>query len=551
MEIRDWVKKYLAIGWIVLPCSNNNKFPSVNWREYQDPDITQWENIPSLDWEHSTGIALITGKVSKIVVVDFDSLGDADFDSTVVAKTRSGGKHFYYKWAEGLRNTVRIEGAPIDFRGDGGLVIIPPSTALGKDGKVGNYTWIKPPTKENLENLPELPEKLKQYLISDKAQQSEKLNLSTYAGLSEGSRNDSLHRVACSLCNKYPQDQWDNGVYPILQGMNLSFKPPLGGGEVDVIFDQAKKFVKSHPKESLSSERTDELKYSQMSDKDLSTFVRRKSMAIGVPELDCKFTFPTGFYVICGNPGSGKGWFALWLARKFFELHKQKTAFYSLEMNEPLVRARLLQAWSDLSEEDFLNGGHTGKAMDLLKQDAIMVYCFGQDDLKYRTSENFEKDFVKHYEQGFRVFMFDHLHELSGSTVNDSNQKVVEEWGHTFQRIVKNYPDIWLIVFAQPNAASATKKLLGRNDMLGGKSITHKCEFFISLNRQLKEEDGEIKTDAENREILFWVDKNRITSHQYFGVNLFFGKDGNFYDRYNNQENENLINDVERIFNGQ
>jgi hypothetical protein len=53
-----------------------------------------------------------------------------------VAKTISGGLHYYYQWDEEMRNDAKISGLPLDFRGDGGFVVIPPS-ALGDRG----YSW--------------------------------------------------------------------------------------------------------------------------------------------------------------------------------------------------------------------------------------------------------------------------------------------------------------------------------------------------------------------------------------------------------------------------
>ena len=524
MNILPWVKGYQGLGWTILPCAADTKYPFVNWRDYQEkrPTDTDWEVwIP-----RTTGLALITGKLSGIIVVDVDTTDNPfDLNSTVICRTQSGGRHYYYKHTEEIRNTVRIEGAPVDFRGDGGLVIIPPTVYQTR-----SYSWLRPPTKEAMSHLPDLPANVRQYLkkIAGIPVTGPRVSLQAVIGTVEGSRNDQLYRSAMSILNKHPESEWKTLGWGTIVTLNATFKPPLPEAEVRMVYEQAYKRVKNYPKSSAKPQpvKTAIHEYDQVKPEDLRKVVLRETLPILPSE---RFSFPSGFYVICGNPGSGKGFFAIWLARRFFALKQKRTVLYSLEMPESLVRQRMLQAWSDLTEGQYLAGESTFQGEQLIQQNVLAVYPFGEDDIAYQTPENFQKDVAEQYLKGYRIFMFDHLHELAGANDNDTNQGLTDKWGKAFQQTSKLYPDIWLIVFAQPNSAAARKRYLTKNDMLGSKSISHKAEFFLSLNRMMElDAQGEIAVDGTHREVILYVDKNRITSSQHIGISLYFDETGNF-----------------------
>lgn len=269
--------------------------------------------------------------------------------------------------------------------------------------------------------------------------------------------------------------------------------------------------------------------YSDKSDEDLLIVEHRECMPMGIAKLDKNFPFPTGYYVICANPGAGKGWWALWMSRKAFTKYNKKTVYFSLEMSEDLIRARILQAWSDLTQRQFESGMNPSGALDLLKRDVLIVDLFHSDDGAKQTPENFNSLFEMYYLLGYRIFHFDHLHELSGANDNMKNQGVTDSWAKTFQNICKKYKDVWLFVYAQPNGASANKPILKRTDIAGSKAITQKCEFFLSLNRIIKKETDETN-GHEDRQMIVWLDKSRVTSAAHIGFKLFFSLTGNFQE---------------------
>ena len=135
--------KYHGMGFSVIPIKASKK-PYLTWAEYQEktPTVSQvkkwWKTWPDAN------IAIVTGKVSGIDVVDCDSEKGRDAlneflpDTLVmpISKTPKGW-HYYFKHSPGLSNGVRVI-TDCDVRTTGGYIIVPPS----KNGEGKNYSWM-------------------------------------------------------------------------------------------------------------------------------------------------------------------------------------------------------------------------------------------------------------------------------------------------------------------------------------------------------------------------------------------------------------------------
>jgi hypothetical protein len=259
-------------------------------------------------------------------------------------------------------------------------------------------------------------------------------------------------------------------------------------------------------------------------------------LSTGVEDIDNDFLHPTGYYVILANPGVGKGFWALWLSKKFWLRHQKRTVYFSLEMTTDLIKTRILQQWSGLTAIEFnkimdaKDFKHLEPALNMLKQDMFRVDELGGSDTSQVKPEIFKKKFEYYYNLGFRIFHFDHLHEIEGAGTNETNQGITETWAKTFQGLCKDYPDVWLFVFAQPKSSSASKTFLDKTDIKGSKTITEKCEFFYSLNRKIEidKENGLPVVVNDDRNVFVFLDKNRITSQQYKAFSFYFALTGNF-----------------------
>ncbi len=235
---KDFALKYLRYGLSIIPIKGNRyskgetlddrlkdtKAPLVNWTEYQkrlptDKEINYWFGR----WSKAN-LAIVTGEVSGIAVIDFDSQEAVDWASregllnTAVVDT-ARGKHAYFKYPKGcaVKNSVKIGGMEIDVRGDGGYVIAPPSVHLTGF----TYCW----QNGNPGQLAELPA----MFVSDKTKKGKTDLKQLYMGVTRGSRNNTLAK----LCGSWLNDGLDfDECIEIAKVWNEKNDPPMPEEEV-------------------------------------------------------------------------------------------------------------------------------------------------------------------------------------------------------------------------------------------------------------------------------------------------------------------------------
>lgn len=131
---------YASRGWHVFPCRPGEKAPATahGFKDATtDTDTIRawWTKNPAYN------VAIATGKVSGIVVVDIDPRNGGDLEwamltaqndtpRTWTVRTPSGGRHFYFKCPDaGAPSRTGIRPG-IDVKADGGYVLAPPSRIL-------------------------------------------------------------------------------------------------------------------------------------------------------------------------------------------------------------------------------------------------------------------------------------------------------------------------------------------------------------------------------------------------------------------------------------
>lgn len=142
---------YVAQGWSIIPVEPRGKRPVIAWLEFQqrradEAEVRQW-----FDTRKNANVAIVTGAISDLAVLDIDVAHHGDeslrvmerehgaLPRTVEAETGSGGRHFYFSHPGGLvRNRAGLMHG-VDLRGDGGCVVAPPS--MHRSGK--RYGWRK------------------------------------------------------------------------------------------------------------------------------------------------------------------------------------------------------------------------------------------------------------------------------------------------------------------------------------------------------------------------------------------------------------------------
>jgi hypothetical protein len=231
---------YLARGWSVVPIQPRAKRPLLSWEEFQQrlPDASEvrgwFARYPD------AGVALVTGALSGLVVLDVDPRhgGEAslrEFERqhgalprSVEAATGGGGRHIYFRHPGGLvRNRVGL--APgLDLRGDGGLVVAPPS--VHPSGR--RYAWEPGRSPDEIEPA-EMPGWFEALARGPRVGRGHALadwRRLVQEGVPEGLRNDSVASLTGHLL-------W-RGVDPelalelLLCWNRVRCRPPLSDDEV-------------------------------------------------------------------------------------------------------------------------------------------------------------------------------------------------------------------------------------------------------------------------------------------------------------------------------
>ncbi|MEW6216044.1 MAG: AAA family ATPase, partial [Nitrospirota bacterium] len=143
-----------------------------------------------------------------------------NFPDSPTSKTGKGS-HIVYRYKDGVRNFQKREDLPdIDLRGDGGYILVEPS--IHPSGH--QYQWVK---GKGLDDLPlaELPE-----IILAKSPEQKTPLRELYQGVPQGSRNDSLTRLAGSWARDgLSFEECLESAYL----WNSKNAPPLSGREIE------------------------------------------------------------------------------------------------------------------------------------------------------------------------------------------------------------------------------------------------------------------------------------------------------------------------------
>lgn len=167
---------YAARGWHVFPArikdGSKRSFIAgkanggARWGATSDPETIRgyWQEFPA------ALLGITTGADSGFFVIDADTPEGHDKDGvgtlrgwiedhgplpdTIEATTPSGGWHVYFRWPDDLeiRNSQSDLAPGIDVRGEGGMVLGPPTIKPGT-GKA--YRWKNPPGFFNLADCPD------------------------------------------------------------------------------------------------------------------------------------------------------------------------------------------------------------------------------------------------------------------------------------------------------------------------------------------------------------------------------------------------------------
>ena len=164
IDVVNAANEYVDNGLSIIPIGKETKKPLTKWKHFQSNPATS-DHIEEWETEFKEfNLAILTGELSGLVVVDTDNAKAEAWwrthgaHSPLTVKT-SRGRHFYYAHPGGqVRNQVKMGGVQgIDLRGDGGYVLCPPSSKWVGDDDGGSevfYSWEIAAGFNDIEDLP-------------------------------------------------------------------------------------------------------------------------------------------------------------------------------------------------------------------------------------------------------------------------------------------------------------------------------------------------------------------------------------------------------------
>ena len=237
------------LHYSVFPVGQDKK-PLIKWEPYQKKLPTEdeirkwWAKYPDAN------IAIATGLLSGVVVIDIDeldtgkkALAELIPDSLVfpIAKTPSGGEHWYFACTEGnTRNNAKIVPG-CDLRANGGYVVAPPS--INGNGKTWKWVDDLKPTRIA---VPFLPLAYKEYISINALnnniyiREEKPLSTNVYKMFEQGRRDEDIFHVAvCLAKGKMPKAE----VSQVIEKLALSCNPPFDISEVPAKIESAFKRI--------------------------------------------------------------------------------------------------------------------------------------------------------------------------------------------------------------------------------------------------------------------------------------------------------------------
>lgn len=535
---KAWARYYVkALGWSLVPL-RDGKIPIIkDWDKLRKTPLS----IEMLDWYIDQGYSLgsVTGD-SLFYVLDDDYPKHPEvekpewleLDSTVISRTGNGGFHYYFKpWKMPNKQGKKIDKLQtlqVDLRGSNGQVAVPP---------FNGYTWVKPPTVEAYDSLPTkktIPAQLMELFNLGRGLDSSYASTSDFFEIlgANTHRDPLLFERAFVLWQKHfeqPSFYTEDRIAGILNDFNSQFSPPKPPDIVAKCFEQGRAYAKSLLKQQGKLPPSDPATIDLSKDIDLAAIQKQNypRLKIGFDIIDYE-GIPSGMNLIIGTPGSGKSWFAIWLMKAIHQHNGLSSVFFSLEMDYRGILRRMVQSYAGLSLIEYETGSDASAGEKLIRQMKPIIQDYTGLDGNEITPTAFVSQVQAFYAKGYRVFFFDHLHEIPGVMTNDKNQQVIETWGDVFKSIRNSYDDIWLFILVQPNKEGYKKEFLTKENTAGSAAILNKCDFFLSVNRVI--DKTQMNDHEMDKPVRLWIDKNRRGSVDKTVQPCVLTKTGNFVE---------------------
>lgn len=235
-----------ALSWLtkrrsIIPIDPSSKRPLIQWKEFQTrlpstEEVSQWWN----KWPNAK-LGLVCGAISgNLAVLDIDDveLGVKLLEQLQrhcpINQTPSGGLHIFFREEEVSHSGPLISGVA-DIKAEAGYVIVPPSEGYQKLNDIH-----EPLSVPNLREYAETLLAGHGYTV-----QAEKPNIDLSEKLAEGSRNDTLTRIAGQLRR---DGMSEDDIYETIMSVNKKrCDPALADDEVRSIAHSVSRYEPKNP----------------------------------------------------------------------------------------------------------------------------------------------------------------------------------------------------------------------------------------------------------------------------------------------------------------
>ncbi|MEZ4706757.1 MAG: AAA family ATPase [Caldilineaceae bacterium] len=473
--------QYLSWGWSVIPVHLSintdgkiSKRPAIKWQEYQqrlpkNEEVKQW-----FDKGSYPGIGVVTGKISNLVVVDIEHDATLDdvkgIESSLESQTINGGRHVFYRWTKHLKNTVRLHDKPIDFRGDGGFIVLPPSQ-IGNRG----YAWSK---QGNPQNLPELPTHIENALTQvskehspgtediTRETESPTTNSSEFPTANQGERNATATQVAGSLCANISSKLWESVGWTAMINWNSSqCHPPLPISELRSVWHSiTSTHQRNHPKQL--SKHTEQRKASKPIV--ILPWKQFRNQEFQEPEWIVENLIPEkGLVAVAGPPESCKSYFTSYLAIAVARGEVLFEQFAAKQVGVLLIDQENLPAWIQR------------RLMQFNTQENLPLHIYANRDAPFNLENQDAFGQVVAYIQAHQIELVI-LDTLRLSHVRDENSST--DMKPVFDRL-KQLTQHTSVIFIQHHRKGDRKQphSVHGEDMMGSMLIRGSVDYQLSI----------------------------------------------------------------------
>lgn len=521
MNTSEFLKTYIEkYKWSVIPVDENKKAVMV-WKGCQEKQLTLDEFDLAVKTSNSKtklvmGIALVTGKLSGVTVIDFDEGSEDLFKDilTPTVRTGGGGKHYYFKYTDKISQSASKE-LHIDVRNDGGYAILPPSISTK-----GEYDWIISPDDVELAELPT-------DFIENYKPSSMDSNWS-FDGVDDGGRNETSVHVIGSFVRSMEKDL--SLAWEATCSWNNRNKPPIEQESLRATFEWCvKKHGSNHPVAKSNS-------LEQLIDEGLGAFFDDDilyGINTGYKYFDIKAggIYAGALTVVAGQTGVGKSLLVMNMIDNILKTNKYKVVYIDLENGERQLFERFIRVRFGM---DLDNYKLYVNDIESLKEKArgfsnLKVY-FRQDGT--RDIKRLMEIMKKESDDGASIFVIDPLQKIDGGSDIKEQGGIVGSLSDFAQqtgsavilchhvrksptaggKYVSKIDDISEIKYLDPSI----------EDVKGGSVITDTAEVVWAVTRSYAaERETEIESDLAKSTTKLKILKCR-SNGRALGLYLFF-----------------------------